>query len=254
MKPTSQKIVSAACFFLLLLSQTLWAGGQERQAQFREAAQAYSRGEYTVAIQQFEALARNGVSASLLYNLGNSYAQAGQSGKAILNYERASRLASGDSDIDGNLELVRKEKGLFQEEQSVRQRLVGLLELNQWTGLAAIAFVFFGVVLLLPVPLPLGVKQSSRYVTAAFCLLLTITAISGAVGQYRHWHDGVVVAQDARLRVSPFASAASIGTIQEGRLVRPGKSHGNYFLVEDETGRSGWLAAEAFELIVLTGE
>ena len=250
MKATSQKIVPAACFFLLLLSQMLWAGGQERQAQFREAAQAYSRGEYTVAIQQLEALARNGVSASLLYNLGNSYAQAGQSGKAILNYERASRLASGDSDIDGNLELVRKEKGLFQEEQSVRQRLVGLLELNQWTGLAAIALLFFGVVLLLP----LGVKQSSRYVTAAVCLLLTITAISGAVGQYRHWHDGVVVAQDARLRVSPFASAASIGTIQEGRLVRPGKSHGNYFLVEDETGRSGWLAAEAFELIVLTGE
>ncbi|MBU0960850.1 MAG: hypothetical protein KKH60_04930, partial [Proteobacteria bacterium] len=74
------------------------------------------------------------------------------------------------------------------------------------------------------------------------------------VGQYRHWNDGVVILPGARLRVSPFASAASSGTIQEGRLVRPGKSHGSYFLVEDETGRSGWLEADAFEPIVLMKE
>lgn len=44
-------------------------------------------------------------------------------------------------------------------------------------------------------------------------------------------------------------SAASNGSVQEGSLLRPGKSHNNYVLVEDETGRSGWLTADAFELI-----
>ncbi len=249
MRRQSWKMASGACFLLLLLSQVLWAGGQEREERFREAAQAYSRGDYAAAVQQFEALVKDGVSAPLLYNLANSYAQAGQSGKAILNYERALRLAPGDSDVHGNLELVRKESGLFQEEQTFWQRLVDLLGLNQWTGLAAIAFFLSSTVLLLP-SFP-ALKKSSRYGTAAVFFLLTAVAIMGAVGQYQHWHDGVVVKGDARLQVSPFASAASIGTIQEGRLVRPGKAHGNFFLVTDETGRSGWLEAEAFESINL---
>jgi len=252
MKAYNWKIVCAACFFLLLVGQTLWAGEPDRERQFQDAIQAYGRGEYKAASQQFEALARDGVSAALLFNLANSYAQAGESGRAILNYERARRLAPGDSDIKGNLELVRKGKGLFQEEQPIGQRLVAFLELNQWTGLAVIAFVLFGVVLLLP--LPPGLKRAPRYVAAAVCLLVTATAITGVVGQYRHWNDGVVILPGARLRVSPFASAASSGTIQEGRLVRPGKSHGSYFLVEDETGRSGWLEADAFEPIVLMKE
>ncbi len=249
MKVHSPKIVCAVCFLLFLVNQVLWAEEQYREMQFQEATQAYGRGEYKVASRQFEALVRDGVSASLLFNLANSYAQAGESGRAILNYERARRLAPSDSDIKGNLENVRKEKGLFQEEQSIDQRFVTFLELNQWTGLAVIAFVLFAAVLLLP--LPFGLTRTSRYTAAAFFLFLTAAGITGSVGQYRHWNDGVVIIPDARLRVSPFASAASIGTIQEGRLVRPGKLHGNYFLVEDETGRSGWLEADAFEPIVL---
>lgn len=248
MKGYGQKSVCAGCFLLLLLSQTLWAGGQERERQFQEAIQAYGRGEYKVASQQFQALARDGVSADLLFNLANSYAQAGESGRAILNYERARRLAPADSDIKGNLELIRKEKGLFQEEQSIGQRVITFFELNQWTGLAAISFFLFAIVLLLP--LPPGLKRMPRYVAATLSLFSTAVAISGIIGQYQHWNDGVVIIQGARLRVSPFASAASVGTIQEGRLVRPGKSHGSYFLVEDETGRRGWLEGDAFESIV----
>lgn len=249
MKGYSRNVVYGVCFLLLLVSQVVRAGEQQdREVLFRQAIQAYGRGDYNAASRQFESLARDGVSASLFFNLANSYAQAGEFGRAILNYERARRLAPGDSDIRGNLELVRKEKGLFQEEQSVGQRLITFLELNQWTGLAAMAFVFFGTVLL--VPLPPGLQRIPRYATAAVSLFVTAIAVVGAVGQYHRWHDGVVVIPDARLRVSPFATAASIGTIQEGRMVRPGKSHGSYFLVEDETGRSGWLEAGAFESIV----
>ena len=248
MKVNNRNVVLIASFILLFLVQVLWAGGADKGKQFREATEAYASGDYKTASRQFEVLVEDGVSASLLYNLANSYAQAGESGRAILNYERARRLAPGDSDIKGNLQFLRKEKGLFQEEQSLSRRIVSGLELNQWTALAAIGFVCFGALLLLP--LPSGLPRTPRYAAAAVCLLLSTGAIAGAVGQYRHWNDGVVIVADARLRVSPFSSAASTGTIQEGRLVRPEKSHGNYFLVEDETGRRGWLEAAAFESIV----
>ncbi len=235
------------CFSLLFFSQNVWADEQAQQDQYQNAASAYSRGDYKQAIEGFGTLAKEGLSSSLLYNLGNSYAQAGQSGRAILNYERALRLAPGDSDIRGNLEHVRKDQGLFQEEQSWGQRFITLLGLNQWIAMATFAFVLSAGILLLP--LSLGVKCSTRYGVAIACLFVAITACSGAIGQYQHWNDGVVVVKDARLRVSPFDSAASVGVIQEGRLMNSGKKHNNYILVTDETGRSGWLIADAFELI-----
>ncbi len=220
---------------------------QKDQALFQEAVSAYGRGDYEAAIKGFEALAADGVSASLLYDLGNSYAQAGQTGRAILNYERALRLAPTDPDIRANLEHIRKEKGLFQNEASFGQRFITYLSLNQWIGLAAVSFVL--LVLLMLLPDSTGLKRSLRYSLAAVCFLLTLTAVTGAFGQYQHWSDGVVVVPDARLRVSPFETAASVGIIQEGRLLQPEKSHNNFVLVTDETGRSGWLERTAFELI-----
>ena len=248
MSVCSWKTVYCFCFILLCITQVTWAGeNMDKSSLYQSASAAYSRGDYKTAIEEFELLSRSGLSAPLLYNLANSYAQDGQSGRAILNYERALRLASGDSDIRGNLELVRKEQGLFQEEKSFAQSFVTVLGLNQWTALAGTAFVLFAIVLLLPVFFSL--KQTTRFVLAAGCLFLTTVSMFAVVSRYEHWHDGVVVVDDARLRVSPFSSAASIGTIQEGRVLQMGKSHGNYFLIEDETGRSGWLAADAFESI-----
>ena len=232
---------------VVLFGQNLWAAEQTHEERFQGAVAAYGRGDYKQAIDGFEALTGEGLSASLLYNLGNSYARHGQVGKAILNYERALRLAPGDSDIHGNLDLVRKDQGLFQEEQTMGYRFISLLGLNQWIWLATCSLVLFAGILLLPFYPAL--KRSSRYGMALCSLFAAITACSGTIGQYQQWHDGVVVVPDARLKVSPFESAASIGTIQEGRLLRPGKVHKQYVLVVDEAGRSGWLAADTFEAI-----
>lgn len=222
---------------------------QAADERFGQATEAYNAGEYQLAIDTFESLAENGLSAPLLYNLGNSYARADRTGMAILNYERAARLASGDSDIQGNLELLRREKGLFKEEQTVGQRFVGLLELDQWTVLAFVGFVLVAVLFVLP-PI-VRLKTSTRRILVAAFLLLGLSATIGARGQYGHYHDAVVVVADARLRLSPFQSAASTGIIQEGRLLTPLKTHNDYVLVMDETGRSGWLAGDELRPISL---
>lgn len=238
--------IKALSLFIFLLS-LLVRPALATDDRFQKATTAYSAGEYQLAIDTFESLAEEGLSSVLLYNLATSYAQAGQTGMAILNYERAARLAPEDSDIRGNLHHLRKEKGLFQGEQTVPQHFVGLLGLNQWTVLALCSFVLFAAILLLPLSLP--VKKSSRRIVAVLCLLLAISASMGVYGQYLHYHDGVVVVADARLRISPFESAASTGSIKEGRLLTPLKAHNDYVLVKDETGRTGWLARNEFMAI-----
>lgn len=72
-----------------------------------EGDSAYIKDDYTTAIQIYESLLKNGESADVYYNLGNSYYKIGEIAKAVLNYERALLMKPGNSDIRANLEVAR---------------------------------------------------------------------------------------------------------------------------------------------------
>ena len=72
------------------------------------ANEGYERGEYVEASQQYEALIDRGYSdATLYFNLGNSYLESGDLGRAILSYLRARELSPRDTEIRDSLELAR---------------------------------------------------------------------------------------------------------------------------------------------------
>ncbi len=230
---------------LLLSSLPGRAGGTEEQL-LQQGNEAYSRGDYPQAIGHYRQLtASAGFSAPVLFNLANSYAQAGEIGRAVLNYERALRLAPGDSDIAGNLELVRKESGLFTGEPEGAERFFHLLHLDQWAMLGLLAVVLFTLFQLAALKYPFSGKTFGG--VAITCLLLLCLAAAGTFIRYRQFNPAVVLAPDARLLISPFPAAGSIGAIHEGRLVYPEKSHGGFTYVRDETNRKGWLPTAMVE-------
>ncbi len=237
---------------ILLLTGLLLLGGIGAQAAdnlFEQANQAYSRGEYRQAINLYqETAAEQGVSGSLLYNLANSYAAAGQVGRAVLNYERALRLAPGNSDIQANLEQVRKDAGLYRDDTPLYERLADLLEADQWLMLSGAAFLLLSI-LTLAVNLNKKIPAGPARLMITGTLLLILITLPPALLRYQAWNDGVVTGGDVKLLISPFPEAASSGTIKEGRLVRPKKTHGSYVLVQDATGRKGWISEDSFERI-----
>lgn len=240
---------------LIVLALVLWQNGTgygvgNEEALFQQGNEAYSRGDYTQAIAHYEELtASAGLSPAVLFNLANSYAQTGKIGKAVVNYERAQRLAPGDPDIIGNLELVRKESGLFgSESEGMAVRFLQLLSIDQWTMLGLLALV--GLTLLQAATLKYRFSGKTTAGVRITCALLIILAITGTIIRYQSFRPSVVVAADARLLISPFASAASIGAIQEGRLVYPQKVHGPFTSIKDETNRQGWIASASLEEVV----
>ncbi|MBA3006876.1 MAG: tetratricopeptide repeat protein [Proteobacteria bacterium] len=240
------------CFVMIFCTflGTCLAGDRENSQNFLEANRAYEAGDLTKAIRSYEDLvAHAGVSASLCYNLANSYARTGQTGKAVLEYERALLLAPGNADIHTNLERLRREKGLFQKEIPWWQKMGGLLGLNQWTVLAAImllALALFHLATLRFVVL----RRFSSSLTAA-CLVLLCLCSAGVAIQYRNWQQAVIIAPDTGLLISPFDGAGSTGAIEEGRLIRIIKRHDSYALINDENGRSGWVPDSSFAFIAM---
>lgn len=107
---------------------------------------AYMNKDYHKAITLYEdALKSEGVSAAILYNLGNTYYKAGNNGKAILCYERARMLDPNDNDIITNLNLVRNkliDKTVENQSLIVKvwNSIINIFDANTW---AWITFVFF---------------------------------------------------------------------------------------------------------------
>ncbi len=235
----------------LLLSAIAAFAGSTEDNLFQEGNEAYSRGDYGQAISKYEQITDTaGYSPSVLYNLANSYALSGKTGRAILNYERALRLSPSQSEIFGNLELVKKENGLFPKEPTGAERLFRLLSLNQWTAL--ILFSLITVTTFLLFSMKYRFSRQLNIGVGTSCFLLLCLAISGTMFRYQYFNPSVVVSPDVKLFISPFESSASIGTLQEGRLVYPQKKHGDFSYVTDGTDRKGWIPSKAIEAVCKT--
>lgn len=217
------------------------------EALFDQANAAYGGGDFPRAITLYhEVLASGSHSANLFFNLGNSYAQDGQVGRAILSYERGLRLSPDDADLQGNLQLLRREKGLFGETVPGWQPL-HLLSLDRWALLALAALVFLALWQVTALARPWARRW--RLVATLVGLFLLLLASTGVAVRQRSFNPSVIVAEDARLLLSPFPTAASVGAIQEGRLVRVEKRHGEYLYVADDNGRRGWLVESQLEAV-----
>lgn len=233
------------------LSYKSAAASSSKEELFQQANEAYSRGDYAAAIDDYEQITRlSGYAHGVLLNLANSYAQMGKTGLAVLNYERARRLAPWDPDISGNLGLVKKENGLFPKEPSKTEKFFNLLSLKQWTTLILCSLVL--LVLWLLSAMKFGFSRQLTISVSAGCLLSCTLAIAGTFFQYQYFNPSVVIAPNTRLFISPFETAASNGTIQEGRLVYPVKEHGEFTYVTDETNRKGWIPTVSIEAVCKT--
>jgi len=234
----------------LLLPQLATANSQNQR--FQEANGAYSRGDFGTAITGYESLiAEHGYSPGVLYNLANSYAQAGYPGQAILNYERALRLSPGNSDIIANLEKVQQEHGLFPKGKSLATRLAGSFSMGQWGILALAALTALAGTVLTS----LYVQVSRRTITLV-CLgstLLILLATASMASLRKNWHC-FIVTTTSPLLISPFDGAATVGTAREGRRAFPQKRHGSYVYIVSETGRTGWLLSSGLQPVVPTDE
>jgi tetratricopeptide (TPR) repeat protein len=218
---------------------------------FEQANIFHTQGEFQQAAEQYLSIVSTyGVSASLLYNLANSYAAAGQVGPAVLNYERALHLTPSDADIQGNLAQVRKDVGLYRDDQSLHRRLVELFGADQWLMIAGCAFLCLGLsALLATTEAGQGRRRALHWLMLGSLAVLLLT-LPPAVFRYQDWNIGVVLAEETHFVISPFADAALAGDIKAGRLIRPEREHGDYVLVTAETGKSGWLAKESFVLVI----
>jgi tetratricopeptide (TPR) repeat protein len=228
------------------------------------ANRAYTAGSYDEAARLFQQIiTTRGYSAPLCFNLANAEAQAGHTGAAILNYERARYLAPGDADIDHNLQHARKLAGL--DPNSYRWWEVALRSINWTVWLmimgACLLLIFLALVAsAYRASLAVRLKTSDRtlrnilrtviFIAIPFCLLMGFVELS-SIG-FSNRIEGVIMApKAATLRLSPFDSADSVGTVPEGELVTVEDRHDDYLRIEGRDHHFGWIRIKDIEPVIV---
>lgn len=223
------------------------------------ANQAYNEGRFEQAATAYEQiLSRELHSAALYYNLANAYFKQGKLGEALLNYNRASRIAPSDEDIRHNQEYAEK-----MTKDSIEKipefflvtwfgQVRGAMSCTAWT-LLSIAMLAVALVMALVYLLAqrMSLRKVGFYTMAAAILLFVATSIF-AISQRNlmvNRSEAIVMSSAASVKSSPDRSATELFVLHEGTKVTIGASTDGWAEVRIADGRKGWIEDKRIERI-----
>ena len=179
--------------------------------------------------------------------------------KAIINYERAHRLAPGDDDIQFNLQFARSktiDKVAPQAEVffvAWYHSLVNLTSVDRWAVIAVVSIILVLTLLLLYLFAESVALRKVGFFGAIAFLLLFLFANIFAFQQKRtleNTNGAIVVSSSVSIRKSPTDNAETAFVLHEGtRVDITDKSIKGWKEIKMPDGREGWLTDDTIEEI-----
>ncbi len=217
---------------------------------FADAVRAYDENRLDDSIAGWKTLLAAGQdSVPILYNLGNTYYRAGQTGKAILLYRRAEQLAPRDPDIRANLGFAAQTAGITLPAQPAWMAFFMELTRGEWRWLLIIVFWLAAITAMLWMLLPRG-RAVFKPVMSALAVLWCVALLGYSLHRMNDRQpEYVVMTGGQTVLAGPFEAATPIMAIPEGAIVRrTGERDGWYEIRYDSI--NGWLPTAAVESVL----
>jgi tetratricopeptide (TPR) repeat protein len=244
---------------ILLAAAAAWiftgsAMATDISAEFNAANKLYAEGKFADAATTYEKILLSRAAAPALYfNYGNAEFKSGNFGRAIAAYRQAAQLTPRDAEVRANLEFARNQvqgPTLRESRWSRTAGWLGLLTLNEWTGLAVVAF-WLMLALLVVTQIRPALKLTLRGFVfgAVFVTLLSCACLGVDAAIHFSRQTAVVVAPDVTARSGPFDEAQSVFTAHNGAELAVLDHRDNWLQVTDGSGRIGWLQRQQVEIL-----
>lgn len=256
-----QRISQARILLLMIISLTsLFSPFTSLAAATKaEADSAYVRGEYQQAINDYEALLKQGASADLYYNLGNAYYRTENIPQAILNYERALLLSPGDRDIRFNLQIARSktfDKIVPESEMffvTWYRSLVSIMSVDGWARTALIAL---GLTIILLLVYLFSDKLWLRKVGFFGGVALLLVFFAGNLFAWQQKQDllnrkgAIIFAPAVTVKSTPAVNGTDLFILHEGTKVTiTDGSMKDWKEIRIADGKEGWIETKQIKVI-----
>ena len=226
---------------------------------FQQANEAYSKGDFQAAAGLYEELLKaSGASATVYYNLGNSYYKLNRIAPSILNYERALLLEPGNADIRFNLEIAKLKAvdkiepvGNFflTEWFSDVQNLLGT---DAWSNLSIVCFILLiACLFLFFFSRRILLKKLGFYAGIA----LLVGVVFGNIFAYNQKKklslrkEAIIFAPTTTIKSSPDNSGTDLFILHEGTKVKLKNTLSGWNEIETADGNVGWIKNSELEVI-----
>ncbi len=250
-----------SAFFILSVTLGLAANllaaaptaSREADASFAKANSDYAARHFSAAIEGYESLVRSGQwNATLFYDLGNAYFRQGESGRAILNYERALALDPNQAEARANLQLAREQARALELAPGRMEGHLQYLTRNQYTWLAAGAFwaaaaIFVGLYF-----------ASRRAVVWIFALVLCAVVSAGAAWAVYELEAGsaganlaIVTKKNIQARLATAESSGTVLALPSGSEIKILSTRGDWSYAALPNDLFGWIPARSAERVRL---
>jgi len=242
--------------YLLLAVITVWVlpgrmAAADSSAGFNGANKLYAEGKFAEAAAGYEKILLTGqVSPALYFNYANAEFKSGNLGRAIAAYRRAAQLVPRDAEVRANLEFARSQVSGPTRRENRWESGLSTLTLNEWTGLAAVAF-WLMFALLAAGQLRPALKPALRRLTlsAVIATLLAGACLGFDAALQFSRQTAVIVAPDATVRSGPFDDAQSAFIANNGAEFSVLNRRSDWMQVTDGSGRIGWLPQKEVEML-----
>lgn len=231
----------------------------DAQQVFQEANQAYTSGNFSLAVEKYEAILKeNAFSKELYYNLGSSYFRLNQIGKAVLNFERALRLAPSDKDIQNNLEFSRGR--IVEDIEPISNFFIiqwwntlrDSLSADSWSFLTLL-FLWLGIAGFIVWLLAKERLLKKRGFIAGIILIplsiIFYLLAQDAQNEVVSSRYAIIIVSETPFRPSPDMNTIPVAKLHEGIKVEILDTLSHFYKVRLPNGEEGWMAEGSIEKI-----
>lgn len=236
-------------FFLFLATKNAAADA------FNDANAKYQAGDFKNALMQYENLAKSESNPAIYYNLANTYFRMNNKAKAVLNYERAVRLAPRDNDIVWNLDIARSvltdETGGSDDALLLfwSKKIAAFLTQDEWAVLLTAGFLVLFILCLFQF-LFVNAKAFLRFFQIVSFIYLILTGIFFTI----HWSETknpevIVLEKEVYARFGPSKTETKAFMLHGGAKAKVLDQSRDWFYVEFAGKNSGWIPKASSEVI-----
>jgi len=245
------KCKSPTVFIAMLLLVAFQAVSQNPEQLADKAAKSYNNLQFADAIAQYEKIISSGYeSYSLYYNLGNAYFRNNELPQAILNYEKALKIAPNNEDIRHNIEVVNSK--LVDKVETIPElfyvrwwkQLLNLMDIDTQAILNIVFFTLgLSLIAVYIAANSLAIRKISFWTGISMLLLFGIGSI--AASQRNHYltehHEAIVFSQTVNIKSSPDENSKDIFVLHEGTKVALLDVVANWQEIRIANGSIGWI-------------
>lgn len=239
-------------FILFFCSLSLYAAGSKLDK--NDPRSAYDRGDAKTAEKIYKSrLDSKNPDPAWIYNIGNCAVQEGNLPKALVYYERARRLAPGDSDILENLNFVRRklllpEIGNSNTPVDSLENFRDCFRPDTWILIIAVMWSFCWIALALR-----RILSSRKWISAlVISLLLFLLSILAYVSQQHYTYnqaDAIVVKRGVPVYMLPSEKSGNAGfKLRAGEEVTIEEERHNWLRVREDHSE-GWVKSDTVKRV-----